>query len=119
MYLKTLLYKLPTKAVTGTDAAHNDWKFSQQHVFELGRWDVHVAPHQPPKQEIMRGFVRTRRTWHDQQPSRVRIWREKGPKITEANIGETRQQMLIHLDPDTSLPTQKYDAPFKLDVLKK
>ena len=27
--------------------------------------------------------------------------------------------MLIHLDPDTSLPTQKYDAPFKLDVLKK
>ena len=118
-YLMTKLYKKPTKAVTGTTAARGKWLISKQHMFELGRWDIHVGVEGTNEQERIQGFVRTHLTWKDSEPSRVRIWREKGPKITLDNIHSVRQDMLIHLNSQTSLPERKYNTLFKLCVRKK
>ena len=119
-YLMKKLYKKPSKALTGSAEARKRWLFSEQHIFELGRWDIHVGPGKAPRQEEMPGFMRTSENWNFEEPSRVRFWREAGPKIDMDNIHAVREEMAVgYLDEDTQLPLQKYHTLFKLSVLKK
>ena len=114
----TNIYKKPTKATIGTDAAQTKWLFSKQHLFELGRWDEDAVDGQAPSQISQSGVARTKEKWDQKRPSLVRMWRQS-PKITVDNIREHRVKNAVLLDPATNLPFRKYDQLFKISVLKK
>ena len=111
---------------SGVDGPNAKWLISEQHMFQLGCWDLHRGPNQAPQQEYIRGVVRTSKTWKFTDESYVCLWREKGNKkdntfrVDVSNINKARKLLkkCKYLNAHAGLPTRKYLQLFKLCVLK-
>ena len=130
-YLKSgFLYKASVGTAfqgKGVEAGDTKWLISQQHMFQLGCWDIHHGPNQEPSQEYIRGVVRTSTDWDfDEDESLICLWREKGTKKDKTfrvdidNVNKARQLMREtgFLNTTTQLPTRKYLQLFEMCVLK-
>ena len=130
-YLKSgFLYKASVGTAfqgKGVEAGDTKWLISQQHMFQLGCWDLHNGPNQEASQQYVRGVVRTSKDWDfEEDESLICLWREKGLKkdksfrVDKNNIDKARELMREtgFLDAQTQRPTRKYNQLIELCVLK-